>query len=143
MDIEWVARAGPGPRATQVLRCVKLLGVVEAGWPSPAEEELLDTMSFDEYLVPNWEAAYILRVKGDSMTGAGIHPGDMVLVERDVNPRPGDIVIAEVDGQWTMKYFRQHGRRVSLEAANPAYPPIVPQQELKIAAVVRAVIRKY
>lgn len=126
-------------------RCqhVRVLGVVEAGWPSPAEEELLDTMSFDEYLAPNKNASYILRVKGDSMIDAGIHPGDLVLVERTTHPRDGDIVIAEVDGEWTMKVFRQQGTRVWLDAANSAYAPIMPQQELTVIAVVRAVVRKY
>jgi len=122
---------------------VKILGVVEAGFPSPAEEELLDTMTLDDYLITKREASYILRVKGDSMINAGILPGDMVIVERTTNARDGDIVIAEVDGQWTMKYLRKQGGRISLEAANPAYQPIAPHQELRIAAVVRAVIRKY
>src|SRR3989344_9173723 len=67
----------------------RLLGLVEAGFPSPAEEELLDVMSFDEYLTPNKEASYILKVKGDSMMDAGIHPGDMVVVERRGAPKPG------------------------------------------------------
>ena len=78
-------------------------------------------MSFDEFLAPNREASYILRVKGDSMLDAGIHPGDMVIVERTNRPRDGEIVIAEVDGEWTMKYFRQQGSRVWLESANAAY----------------------
>lgn len=132
-------------RPTRAWRCqhLRLLGVVEAGFPSPAEEELLDTISLDDYLIGRKEATYILRVKGDSMRNAGILPGDMIIVERTSQSRDGDIVIAEVDGQWTMKYFRQRGDRVCLEAANPKYHPIVPQHELKIAAVVRAVIRKY
>lgn len=126
-------------------RCwrITMLGVVEAGFPSPAEEALLDTMTLDDYLITKREASYILRVKGDSMVNAGILPGDMVIVERTTSARDGDIVIAEVDGQWTMKYLRKQGGRVSLEAANPAYQPIAPHQELRIAAVVRAVIRKY
>jgi SOS-response transcriptional repressor LexA len=93
--------------------------------------------------VPNKAAAYILRVSGDSMIDAGIHPGDMVLVERTSQPRDGDIVIAEVDGEWTLKYFRQQGQRVWLESANAAYPPITPERELQVVAVVRAVVRKY
>ena len=60
----------------------RVLGVVEAGFPSPAEEELLDTMSLDEYLIDNKEATFILQVSGDSMKDAGIMPKDMVLVER-------------------------------------------------------------
>ncbi|MEK7816864.1 MAG: transcriptional repressor LexA [Actinomycetota bacterium] len=120
-----------------------LLGAVEAGWPSPAEEELLDTMSLEEFLISRPESTYMLKVQGDSMVGAGIMPGDMVLVERGVKEKDGDIVIAEVDGEWTMKHYRKRGRKVCLEAANRKYKPIFPKQELRIAAVVRAVIRKY
>lgn len=122
---------------------VRVLGVVEAGWPSPAEEELLDTMTLDEYLIRNREATYMLQVKGDSMIDAGILPGDQVLVERGVEPKDGDIVIAEVDGRWTMKYFRKRGSRVVLVPGNKNFKPIIPKEELRIAAVVKAVIRKY
>jgi repressor LexA len=121
----------------------KLLGLVEAGFPSPAEEELLDTLSLDDYLIENKEGTFILRVKGDSMIDAGIQEGDMVIVDRSKTARAGDIVIAEVDGAWTMKYLRKRERRVWLEPANAAYDIIEPQEELKIAAVVTAVIRKY
>ena len=105
----------------------KVLGVVEAGFPSPAEEELLDTMSLDEYLISNKEATFILQVSGNSMIDAGIMPKDLVLVERTNEAKPGDIVIAEVDGKWTMKYLRQNGDKMYLEAANKKYPPIYPE----------------
>src|SRR5262245_45099787 len=120
-----------------------ILGTVMAGFPSPAEEELTDTMSLDEFLITNKEATYILKVDGESMIEAGILPGDLLLVERGSAPRDGDIVIAQVDHEWTMKYFRKRGRTVFLEAANKDFKPIHPQEELNIAAVVRAVIRKY
>jgi SOS regulatory protein LexA len=121
-----------------------ILGIVEAGFPSPAEEELLDTMRLDDFLLgERKEARYLLHVKGDSMIGACICDGDLVIVERTNAPRVGDIVIAEVDGEWTMKYLRQRGERFYLEAANPAYKPIVPKEALKVVAVVTAVIRKY
>jgi len=122
---------------------IKILGVVEAGFPSPAEEELLDTMSLDEYLISNKEATFILQVSGNSMIDAGIMPKDLVLVERTNEAKPGDIVIAEVDGKWTMKYLRQKGNQMYLEPANKKYTPIYPKEELKISAVVKAVIRKY
>lgn len=122
---------------------VRMLGLVEAGFPSAAEEELADTMSLDEYLIRNKEATYMLRVKGDSMIEAGIREGDMVLVERGREPKIGDIVIADVDGGWTMKYFRKKNGAPYLEPANKNYKPIYPENELKIAAVVKAVIRKY
>jgi SOS regulatory protein LexA len=120
-----------------------LLGIIEAGFPSPAEEELIDTMSLDDYLIDNREATYLLRVKGDSMLYAGIRPGDLVIVERTNHPRVGDIVIAEVDGEWTMKFLRKRGDQLYLAPANPKYRPIFPKQELKVVAVVIAVVRKY
>jgi len=91
----------------------------------------------------NKEATYLLKVDGESMIEAGILPGDLLLVERGLDPRDGDIVIAQVDREWTIKYFRKRGRTVFLEAANTDFKPIYPTEELKIAAVVRAVIRKY
>ena len=121
----------------------RLLGTVEAGWPSPAEEELADTISLDEFLISNPAATFMLKVSGDSMSGAGILPGDMVLVDKGETPKSGDIVIAEVDGEWTMKYLRKRGESVSLIPANPNYKPIKPKKELRIAGVVTAVIRKY
>jgi SOS regulatory protein LexA len=128
---------------SKYFREVPILGLVEAGFPSPAEEELGDTMSIDEYLIDNKDATYLLKVKGDSMIDAGIMPGDMVLVERGGTPKSGDIVIAEVDKEWTMKYFRKRGSKVYLEAANKKYKPIHPKEELNISAIVKSVIRKY
>ena len=122
---------------------VRMLGTVEAGFPSPAEEELADTISLDDLLIQNREATFLLKVSGDSMSGAGILPGDMVIVDKGQTPKSGDIVIAEVDGAWTMKYLRKRGESVTLLPANPKYQPIKPKNELKIAGVVTAVVRKY
>lgn len=122
---------------------LKLLGLVEAGFPSPAEEELLDVLSFDEYLTPNKESSYILKVKGDSMIDAGIREGDMVIVERRASYKVGQIVIASVDGEYTMKYYRKDGDKVYLEPANERYKPIYPKESFRIEAVVTAVVRKY
>jgi SOS regulatory protein LexA len=122
---------------------VRVLGTVEAGFPSPAEEELVDTLSLDALLIQNREATFLLKVSGDSMSGAGILPGDMVIVDKGRAPRSGDIVIADVDGQWTMKFLRKRKDEVTLLPANPRYKPIRPKSELKIAGVVTAVVRKY
>ncbi|MGH7141205.1 MAG: LexA family protein [Minisyncoccia bacterium] len=119
-----------------------LVGLVEAGFPSPAEEELLDVMDFDEYLTPNKEASYILTVKGESMIDAGIHPGDLVVAERRATYKPGQIVIANIDNEYTMKYLRKTGKRYWLEAANSKFNPIYPEN-LQVEAVVTAVVRKY
>ncbi len=122
---------------------IPLVGEVRAGFPSPAEEELRDTISLDEYLITRPESSFLLKVTGDSMIGEGIKPGDLVIVEKGKEPRNGDVIIAEVDGEWTMKYFRRKGTRVILEAANPNYPAITPRSELRIGGVITAVIRKY
>jgi len=122
---------------------LRVLGTIEAGFPSPAEEELVDTLSLDDLLIQNREATFLLKVSGDSMSGAGILPGDMVIVDKGQTPKSGDIVIAQVDGEWTMKYLRKRGDNVTLVPANPKYQPIKPKNELKIAGVVTAVVRKY
>lgn len=132
-------RLAPG----KALVGTRLLGVVEAGFPSPAEEELLDVISFDEYLTPNKESTYILKVKGDSMIDAGIYEGDMVIVERRQTYKPGQIVIATVDGEYTMKFLRKERDLYYLEPANKNFKPIYPKERLSIEAVVTSVVRKY
>lgn len=124
---------------------VKILGAVEAGFPTPAEEDLAETMSLDNYLIRNREATFMLRVSGESMLDAGIQPGDMVIVERRTDAKDGDIVVAFIDGGYTVKFLRKRDGRVWLEAANEQFHDIVPEenQELQIMAVVKAVIRKY
>lgn len=120
-----------------------LLGLVEAGFPTSAEETVLDSISIDQYLIADKEKSYVLRVKGDSMIDAGIHEGDLVIAERKSTPKVGDIVIAEIDGGWTMKYYRIESGKPYLEPANTKYENIYPEYDLKIAAVVTGVIRKY
>jgi repressor LexA len=97
----------------------------------------------DEYLVTKPDSSFLLKVTGDSMIDAGIMEGDLVIVDGERSPNIGDIVLAEVDGQWTMKYFRREGKDVVLEAANSAYPVIRPKEELKIGGVITAAVRKY
>tara|TARA_B100002019_G_scaffold245437_1_gene222828 strand:+ start:141 stop:728 length:588 start_codon:yes stop_codon:yes gene_type:complete len=121
----------------------RLLGTVQAGFPSPAEEELIDTINLDQYLVRNPEATYLLTVSGDSMVDAGIQPGDIILVEKGGAPKKNDIVIAQVDGEWTMKYFGKDRQGVYLDPANSNYKRIRPDQSLTIGGIVKAVVRKY
>jgi repressor LexA len=121
----------------------KLLGTVRAGFPSPAEEELIDTLSLDEFLIEKPEATFLLKVTGDSMEGAGILPGDMVLVEKGRTAKSGDIVIAQVDGEWTMKRLVIEGKRYRLRPDSSKYNTITPRHSLEIAGVVRGVIRKF
>lgn len=122
---------------------LRFLGSVQAGFPSPAEEELVDMMSLDEFLVQRPEATFMLSVSGDSMIDAGIMPDDIVLVEKGSNPKNHDIIIAQVDGEWTIKYFVKDRTGVCLEPANARYKKIRPRDSLVIGGIVKAVIRKY
>jgi SOS regulatory protein LexA len=123
---------------------VPMLGLVEAGIPSVAEEQMLDTIKLEGYIIEQKDKTYILEVKGDSMIEAHIEEGDLVVVERRDFAKEGEIVIAEVDGGWTMKYFKKDKQgRPYLLPANKKYSPIYPESEMRIAAVVKAVIRKY
>jgi len=116
---------------------------VRAGFPSPAEEELRDLVSFDEYLVPRPESSFLVQARDNSMIGEGIREGDLVIIERGREPKHGDVVLAEVDGVWTMKYFSREKGRVVLRAADPGHSPVVPRSELRLGGVVTAVVRKY
>jgi len=122
---------------------IALLGSVKAGLPSDVEEEIHETISLDDYLVSKKESTYMLEVDGDSMIDAHIADGDMVLVEKTEKAKDGDIVIADVDGEFTMKYFKKDGSKAWLEPANKNFKPIYPEQYLRISGVVKAVVRKY
>ncbi len=120
-----------------------LLGTVTAGFPVAAEEQNLDSLNLDDFLIEKKDSTYLLEVDGDSMIDAHIADGDMVIAEKSNKAKDGDIVIAEVDGEWTMKYFRTKGNKVWLEPANKKYQPIHPEHSFSIAAVVKGVVRKF
>ncbi|MBT3181402.1 MAG: repressor LexA [Deltaproteobacteria bacterium] len=122
---------------------IPLVGYVQAGFPSPAEEELVDTLSLDEYLIDKPEASFLLKVSGDSMIDAGIFEGDLVIIERGARPNNGDVVLACVDQEWTLKHLHRRGKSYELVPANPKYPVIHPEGELTLGGVVKAVIRRY
>jgi len=130
---------------------VPMLGFVTAGFPATVEEELADTVNLDDLLIKNKGLTYMLEVDGDSMIDAHIEKGDMVLVEKTNQAKDGQIVIAEVDGEFTMKYFRRSTEltagkmveKVWLEPANRNYKPIYPTHSLNVVAVLKAVVRKY
>ncbi len=122
---------------------IVLAGLVEAGLPSAAEAQALETLSLDEELITSKNITYALRVKGDSMIGAGIYEDDLVLIECVQDAPVGSIVVAQIDGEWTLKYLREKRGQKYLEAANPAYPDLYPDESLSIGGVVRAVLRTY
>ena len=107
---------------------VPRVGHIRAGFAAPAEEELADTVTIGEYLLPNPNASYLLTVEGDSMEEAGIMPGDLVIFERTHDVKPGQIVVALTEDGYTLKYLRVRAGRFYLEAANDAYPDIHPKE---------------
>ena len=131
----------------------QIAGSVVAGFPSPAEQYLEPPLDLNELLVRRPAATYFVKVEGDSMTGAGINQGDLLVVDRSLTPADGDIVIAAVDGEFTVKRYRTgfktgaDGRKrrfAALEPANPAYPTITVQRgrELLMFGKVTAVIHR-
>lgn len=97
---------------------------VSAGFPSPAEDYAEGPLDLNQHLIVHPAATFFVRVKGDSMTGAGIYCGDLLIVDRAINPTSGSIIIAALDGELTVKRFHLSLGRVTLLAENPAYPPI-------------------
>ena len=134
-------------------RKAQIAGSVVAGFPSPAEQYLEPPLDLNELLVKRPAATYFVRVEGDSMIGAGIHDGDLLVVDRSLTPANGDVVIASVDGDFTVKTYRcvmkpgadgRMHRCITLEPANPEYPVIViaSGQELVMFGKVTAVIHR-
>ena len=102
----------------------KVAGSVVAGFPSPAEQYLEPPLDLNELLVKRPAATYFVRVQGDSMIGAGIHDGDLLVVDRSLSPASGDVIIASIDGDFTVKTYRRDKEGIRLEPANPSYPVI-------------------
>ncbi len=121
-----------------------MLSPIRAGFPNPAEEAGGFALDLNEYLVKHPISTYYLRVEGDSMTGAGIEPGDIVVVDKSLEARSGDIVVAAVEGEFTLKRLKQQGDQAWLVAANPQYAPIVLHEasEAALWGVVTFVIHK-
>lgn len=117
-------------------------GRAAAGFPSPASDHIDQCLDLTEYLVLHPEATFFLRVKGDSMTGAGIHHGDLLIVDRSLEAASGRVVVAVLNGELTVKRLQRSRGRITLRAENPAYPDIAVEdgQELQIWGVVAHVV---
>jgi DNA polymerase V len=118
---------------------------VRAGFPSPAEDFTVKRIDLTQELVTHPQATFLLRVSGDSMRDAGIFDGDMLVVDKALKPRHGQVVVAVVDGEFTVKHLYQRAGRVKLRAANATYPDITPRegQTLEVWGVVTASIKRF
>lgn len=106
------------------LRLPLAASTVAAGFPSPADDYVDLGIDLNEALIRHPSSTFFLRVSGDSMIDAGIQHGDLLVVDRSLEARPGQIVVAVLDGAFTLKRLARHKGRLRLEAANSAYPPL-------------------
>lgn len=115
---------------------------VRAGFPSPADDYVADTLDLNDHLMPRKEASYLIRARGDSMVGLGIHDDDILVVDKSITAVDGCVVIALLDGQFTVKTLEKKRGKIRLMPANPEFQPIELQdeQELQIWGVVTNVI---
>lgn len=120
-----------------------LYGEVSAGYPVDVEARPAEMVSIEEYLNDDSDASFLLKVDGDSMIDAGILPGDIVIIQPKSEARSGDIVLAQVDNQWTLKFLNRVGGKVQLKPGNPRYRTITPRAELRLGGVIRGVFRRY
>lgn len=129
---------------TKILRPLFLSGV-SAGFPSPAEDYVDRKLDLNELLIKNPAATFFVRVAGDSMTGAGIHDNDILIVDRALEAGSGKIVIAVYNGELTVKRLLQDKNGICLVAENPNYPPLVIAEEsdCEIWGVVTSVIHQF
>ena len=117
---------------------------VEAGFPSPADDHMERGIDLNEELIRTPAATFLIRVQGESMRDAGIHSGDTLIVDRSVTPYDRQIVVAMIDGEFTVKRFRKRNGKIFLEAENPAFEPIEvgEDQELTIWGSVTYIIHQ-
>ncbi|MFH1024062.1 MAG: transcriptional repressor LexA [Planctomycetota bacterium] len=127
------------------VRAIPVLGRIAAGTPLLAEENLEGVLAVDESLLPRSGESFFLQVRGDSMTGEGIFDGDLALIRKCDTVESGSIAAVLVDGEATLKRFLARGRKIILEAANPAYSPIVltAPADVKIIGRLGGIVRKY
>jgi DNA polymerase V len=132
------------PDLRQGLRLPLFLAGVQAGFPSPADDFIDKRLDLNEHLIAHPAATFFVRAAGNSMLGAGIHDGDLLVVDRAVEAQAGKVVIAAVHGELTVKRLEQRGDRLLLVPANPDYPTIdvTDGEGFEIWGVVSCVIHK-
>lgn len=117
---------------------------VSAGFPSPADDYVETHLDVGAYLVKNPTATFFVRVQGESMIGASIHPGDILVVDRSLPAVHNSIIIAVINEEFTVKRLHQSGRTIKLLPANPAYQPITIGEgdEFRVWGVVAHVLHR-
>ena len=107
-------------------------GKVAAGFPSPADDYVEKNLDLNELLVQKPAATFFVRAQGESMLGAGIHPNDILVVDRSLEPVSGKVVICAINGELTVKRLERINDQWQLKAENPAYADIVIHDDLEL-----------
>jgi len=124
------------------VRVVPLLGRVAAGNPTEAVENVLDQLAVDQSMLPSGDV-FGLQIQGESMRDAGIHEGDYIFVRSQQTARSGDMVVAVIDDEATVKWYRPRRGKIYLEPDNPAFEPIVLSRDIRIAGKVVGMMRRF
>ena len=122
-----------------------LFGPISAGPAASAEEQAEEMISVEDLVAPQHRRAntFLLRVRGDSMIDAGIHEGDLVVVDKKAQPKVNDVVVGVLDGEFTLKRLKKDKGKYYLYAENPKYPDMHAMEELQVAGVVQRMIRQF
>ncbi len=130
------------PSSPKIIPLPLFTGKVAAGFPSPADDYIEKTLDLNELLVQKPAATFFVRAEGESMLGAGIHPNDILVVDRSIEPIPGKIVICALNGELTVKRLMREAGQWLLKSENPDYPniPLAEELEMVIWGVVTNVI---
>lgn len=136
----------PMPKIIQIHKCNTttkrelplFLTPIRAGFPSPADDYLDTKLDLNEHLIKHPASTFCVKVKGDSMVNAGIHSGDILIVDRSLQPKNRSVVVAVLDGEFTVKRLRKRGNKLFLDAENDSYAPIeiTPEMDFEIWGIV-------
>ncbi len=142
LPVKVVARSQTCPTSSYAIPEVS--STVQAGFPSPADEYVEKHLDLNELMIKHPAATFFVRVDGDSMRDAGIHTGDLLVVDRALQPAHGKIVVAVINGEFTVKRIRVDAKGVSLMPENSNYPamPVTPESDFQVWGVVTYVIHK-
>ncbi|MFT4172867.1 MAG: transcriptional repressor LexA [Herbaspirillum sp.] len=142
VDAGFIERIESRLAPTRRFSASPVVGHVRAGLPQPASDDEFEVLAIDDYLVGDPNRTILCKVRGELMRDAGLLDGDLVVVERNSPTQPGDVVVAVVDGELTVKILRMARGQYYLEPANPQFEPIHPKGSLEILGVVVGSFRR-
>lgn len=142
IEKDWNSKRSIKIKKEESLNKIPLTGIVSAGLPIEVLEDK-EFVDIPEFLLSSGEN-FVLKVSGNSMKDAGIYDGDFILISKNNNPKNGDLIIALVDGEITLKKYFREGKKIKLQPANPSFRPLyIDEDKIEVQGVVIGLIRKY